>query len=192
LPLPRGATPKAGSVLADEVLPPHSSVEELAALAGNHVTKEGKQWAAASGAMCAAVESKLDLGLSANTAEETKAELAAIGSDRHRCYTDGGCDENGAGGVWGASGWGLHVLGVPPPAVRAEIWGPVVIDDDSICTILPYIRGTPESHDTSKEVLVYGSREKRVTVPSSIDFTFTCRHSIDHSCTTLSLTLNWH
>ena len=42
-----GATPKAGSVLADEALPPHSSVEELAALAGNHVTKEGKQRAAA-------------------------------------------------------------------------------------------------------------------------------------------------
>ena len=24
------------------------------------------------------------------------------------------------------------MLGVPPPAVRAEMWGPVVIDDDSI------------------------------------------------------------
>jgi hypothetical protein len=35
--LTRGATPKVGSVLADEALPPHSSVEELAALAGNHV-----------------------------------------------------------------------------------------------------------------------------------------------------------
>jgi hypothetical protein len=29
---------EAGSVLANEALPPHSSVEELAALAGNHVT----------------------------------------------------------------------------------------------------------------------------------------------------------
>jgi ribonuclease HI len=26
----------------------------------------------------------------------------------------------------------VHVLGVPPPAVRAEMWGPVVIDNDSI------------------------------------------------------------
>jgi ribonuclease HI len=129
--LTRGATPKVGSVLADEALPPHSSVEELAALAGNHVTKEGKQRAAAWGAMCAAVEGKSGLGLSANTAEETEAELAAIGGDQLRCYTDGGCDGNGAGGVWGASGWGVHVLGVPPPAVRAEMWGPVVIDDDS-------------------------------------------------------------
>ena len=41
-------------------------------------------------------------------------------------------DGNGAGGVWGASGWGVHVLGVPPPAVRAEMWGPVVIDNDSV------------------------------------------------------------
>ena len=32
-----------GSVLVDEALPPHSSVEELVALVGNHVTKEGKQ-----------------------------------------------------------------------------------------------------------------------------------------------------
>ena len=32
--------------------------------------------------------------------------------------------------VWGLPG--VHVLGVPPPAVRAEMWGPVVIDGDSI------------------------------------------------------------
>jgi ribonuclease HI len=62
-----------------------------------------------------------------------EAKLAAIGGDQLRCYTDGGCDGNGAGGVWGASGWGVHVLGVPPAAVRAEMWGPVVIDDDSFC-----------------------------------------------------------
>ena len=119
-------------MLADEALPPHSSVEELAALVGNHVTKEGKQRAAAWGAMCVAVEGKSGLGPSANTVEETEVELAAIGGDQLRCYTDSGCDENGAGGIWGASGWGVHVLGVPPPAVRAEMWGPVVIDDDSI------------------------------------------------------------
>jgi ribonuclease HI len=47
-------------------------------------------------------------------------------------HTDGGCDGNGAGGVWGASSWGVHVLGVPPPAVRAEMWGPVGIDNDSV------------------------------------------------------------
>jgi hypothetical protein len=40
--LTRGATPKAGNVLVDESLPPHNSVEELAARVGNHATKEGK------------------------------------------------------------------------------------------------------------------------------------------------------
>ena len=54
-------------------------MEELAALAGNPVTKEGKQRAAASGAMCVAIEGKSGLGLPANTAEETEAKLAAIG-----------------------------------------------------------------------------------------------------------------
>jgi hypothetical protein len=33
------------------------------------------------------------------------------------------------------------VLGVPPPAVRAEMWGPVVIDDDSVCTKYTTTRG---------------------------------------------------
>jgi hypothetical protein len=42
-----GATPKAGSVLADEALLPHEALPPLPALAGNHVTKEGKQRAAA-------------------------------------------------------------------------------------------------------------------------------------------------
>jgi hypothetical protein len=41
--LTRGTKPKAGSVLVVEALPPHSSVEELAKLAGNHAAKEGKQ-----------------------------------------------------------------------------------------------------------------------------------------------------
>jgi hypothetical protein len=42
-----------------------------------------------------------------------------------RCYTDDGCDHNDAGGVWGASGWGVHVMGVsgvPPPPCRNREW----------------------------------------------------------------------
>jgi hypothetical protein len=42
-----GATPKVGSGLAGVALPLHSSVEELAELADDHVTKEGKQRAGA-------------------------------------------------------------------------------------------------------------------------------------------------
>jgi ribonuclease HI len=82
--------------------------------------------------MCVMVDGMSGLGLPANTAEETEVEMAAIGGDQLRCYTNGGCDGNGAGGVWCASGWGVHVQGVPPPVVRVEMWGPVVNDNDSI------------------------------------------------------------
>jgi hypothetical protein len=44
----------------------------------------------------------------ANTAKQTAAELADIEHEL-RIYSDGGCDGNGAGGKWGASGWGVHV-----------------------------------------------------------------------------------
>ena len=51
-----GSDAEGGQRLTNEVPPPHSSVKKLSALAGNHVTKVSKQRAAASGAMCAAVE----------------------------------------------------------------------------------------------------------------------------------------
>ena len=54
--LMRGETPLPGSVLADEAVPAHSSMEELAELAGNHDTKEGKLLCAKWGEMCAALE----------------------------------------------------------------------------------------------------------------------------------------
>jgi hypothetical protein len=38
---------------------------------------------------CAAVEGKSSLGLPANTAKESEAELASTGGDQLRCYTDG-------------------------------------------------------------------------------------------------------
>ena len=47
----------------------------------------------------------------ANTAEQTAAVLAST-PHRYRAYTDGGCDGNGSKGVWGASGWGAHVMEV--------------------------------------------------------------------------------
>ena len=75
-------------VLVDEALPPHSSVEELAALAGNHVTKEGKQRAAAWGAMCAAVDGKSGLGL---PAAATATAPAACGAHRAGACTCWAC-----------------------------------------------------------------------------------------------------
>jgi hypothetical protein len=81
--LARGATPKVGSVLADEALPPHSSVEELTGLVGNHATKEGKQRAAAWGAMmCAVVEGKSGLGLPANTLVDLTIDAKAPPTDQ--------------------------------------------------------------------------------------------------------------
>eukprot|EP01050_Picozoa_sp_SAG11_P007900 SAG11_NODE_673_length_7803_cov_58.625000_3_plen_121_part_00 len=108
----REAEPKRGSVLDDEALPGHDSMEELAALAGDHVTNEGKKRCAAWGAMCAQIEGKSGQGFATNTAQQTAIQLEEIGEEQIRCYTDGGCDGNGAGGVWGAAGWGAHILRV--------------------------------------------------------------------------------
>ena len=52
-----------------------------------------------------------------------------------RCYTDGGCDGNGAKGIWGAAGWGAHILAVnvegEKEKIEAELWGPVETDPGS-------------------------------------------------------------
>ena len=69
----------------------------------------------------------------ANTAAETAAKLAEI-EHKLRVFTDGGCDGNGKGGVWGASGWGAHVLRVLPAGdteVKADLFGPVDTQPDS-------------------------------------------------------------
>ena len=80
-------------MLADEALPTCASMEELAELAGEHQTREGKQRCAAWGAMCSVVEGKTRIGLPANTAEETAAKLAEVEGVQIRCYTHGGADE---------------------------------------------------------------------------------------------------
>ena len=87
------------------------------------------------GAMCSKVEGKTGIGLPANTAEETAAKLAEIGGVQLRCYTDGGADGNGAKGVWGAAGWGAHVLLARDGGdteVKADLWGLVETDADSV------------------------------------------------------------
>ena len=69
----------------------------------------------------------------ANTAAETAAKLAEI-EHGLRVFTDGGCNGNGKGGVWGASGWGAHVLRVLPAGdteVKADLFGPVDTQPDS-------------------------------------------------------------
>ena len=49
------------------------------------------------GAMCAALAGRSGKALPVNTAEETRSALAEIREPALRCYTDGGCDGNGAG-----------------------------------------------------------------------------------------------
>ena len=64
----------------------------------------------------------------ANTAEETAAALAEM-EHGWRIYSDGGCDGNGAKGVWGASGFGVVIYRVQPDGSVVEIgnlYGPVV------------------------------------------------------------------
>eukprot|EP01050_Picozoa_sp_SAG11_P004504 SAG11_NODE_290_length_11190_cov_12.004872_3_plen_221_part_00 len=108
--LVREKMPKAGSILTDEALPEFNSMAELAHLAGNHETKEGKLLAADWGVMCAEVEGKSGHGLPTNTPEQTEQQLTVIGGDQIRGYTDGGFDGNGAGGIRGAAGWGAHII----------------------------------------------------------------------------------
>eukprot|EP01052_Picozoa_sp_SAG31_P055232 SAG31_NODE_15136_length_768_cov_1.772795_1_plen_77_part_00 len=70
-------------MLTDEALPSHSTMAELAELAGDHDTREGKQRCAAWGTMCSEVEGKTGIGFKANTAEETAAELASYICELH-------------------------------------------------------------------------------------------------------------
>ena len=85
--------------------------------------------------MCAALAGKRGNALPVNTEEETRTALAEIKEPALRCYTDGGCDGNGAKGKWGAAGWGAHILAVNAAGEKeetaAELWGPVVTDPGS-------------------------------------------------------------
>ena len=102
---------------------------------GNHETAEGKRRCAEWGGMCAALAGKGENALPVNTEEETRTALAEIKEPALRCYTDGGCDGNGAKGKWGAAGWGAHILAVNAEGekekISAELWGPVVTDPGS-------------------------------------------------------------
>eukprot|EP01050_Picozoa_sp_SAG11_P033832 SAG11_NODE_11676_length_745_cov_0.650155_2_plen_88_part_01 len=88
------------------MVPEHESLAELVELAEDHETEKGKKRCADWGAMCAALAGRSDKALPVNTEEETRTALAEIEEPALRCYTDGGCDGNGANGEWGAAGWG--------------------------------------------------------------------------------------
>ena len=76
---------------------------------------------------------KAEDAVKANDAEGTAAALSAV-THRYRIYSDGGSDGNGAGGVWGASGYGVGIFEVKEDGSVVEIatvYGPVVVDATS-------------------------------------------------------------
>ena len=86
----------------------------------------------------------------ANTPEQTAAELAAVEHEL-RIYSDGGCDGNGAGGKWGASGWGVHVslvLADGSLEEMADLWGPVETQEASPW-FMGAVRGTNQTGELS-------------------------------------------
>ena len=69
----------------------------------------------------------------ANTAAETEALINQLPDGSILAYTDGGCDGNGAGGKWGAAGWGAWIATKTDSGATAiaDLWGPVVTDNQS-------------------------------------------------------------
>ena len=92
------------------------------------------------------------------TSAETEAALADI-QHRYRLYTDGGCDDNGAGGVDGAAGWGVHVREATTVAslfagetamtttAVADLWGRVELDEGS-----EFYHGCPRRTNNTAEL----------------------------------------
>ena len=78
--------------------------------------------------------------IKANTAEETAATLVDI-EHKWRIYNDGGCDGNGAKGLWGASGFGAAIYLVQDDGSVNEIsdlCGPAVTGTASVwCCVGP-------------------------------------------------------
>ena len=63
-------------------------------------------------------------------AAETAEALAALPDDVLIMYTDGGADNNGVGGIDGASGWGVSIKEKGDGGrIVGEMWGPVVTDE---------------------------------------------------------------
>ena len=52
---------------------------------------------------------KLHRTVKANTAEETEALIRELPDGAILAYSDGGCDGNGAKGIWGKAGWGVWI-----------------------------------------------------------------------------------
>ena len=135
-----------GDILMDA--PAHSNNDQLIGMAGGTGTAEErevarKQWKE----WCTRKLSAADRdrkkrrrervpseSVKANTVEETAAALANI-VHKWRIYSDGGCDGNGAKGIWGKAGYGAAIYLVQDDGSVKEIsdlCGPVVTESSSV------------------------------------------------------------
>jgi ribonuclease HI len=135
-----------GDILMDA--PAHSNNDQLIGMAGGAGTveerevarKQWKEW-------CTRRLSTADrdrkkrrhervpsASIKANTVEETAAALENI-VHKWRIYSDGGCDGNGAKGIWGKAGYGAAIYLVQDDGSVKEIsdlCGPVVTEASSV------------------------------------------------------------
>ncbi len=137
----------AGTLFMDA--PTHSSVDELVKMARDregwrkhvHALQPGKKEEEeddddAEENYCWEVSRSLvkKLKKRMGEAEYTATELAKLAEHAVVFYTDGGCDGNGAGGVWGKAGWGAVAMKRGESGEREvvdELWGSVETDPES-------------------------------------------------------------
>ena len=113
----RGTLHRNGDLFMDA--PDHSSIAELTAIATDR-----DQWRELVKTIAGEGSHNTER---ASTAAETQEQIDALPSDSLLAYTDGGCDGNGARGIWGKAGWGVWICSKRRTPL-ADMWGPVVID----------------------------------------------------------------
>jgi ribonuclease HI len=154
----------AGGLFMDA--PEHSTVPELLAIAGDRekwrafVNKLAKgeeledEDEEAQKEYCWEVSRSLvkKMNKKVNEAKETAQQLAKLDDDAVVFYTDGGCDGNGANGVWGKAGWGAVAMRTNASTgereVADELWGNVELDATS-----PYFLGATVGSNNTGELI---------------------------------------
>ena len=119
----RGTNHRDGDLFMDA--PDHASIDELTEIAFNR-----SEWRSMVHQLKGEGSHQTVL---ANTAAETEALINQLPDGSILAYTDGGCDGNGAGGKWGAAGWGAWIATKTDSGATAiaDLWGPVVTDNQS-------------------------------------------------------------
>ena len=133
-----------GSIFEDVL--EHTSMTELVEAA-----QDKQAWTARTNKVILEKNSNTEGPTKANTAAETAKLLAELPIGAVLLYTDGGCDGNGAKGVWGAAGWGCTIrqkVATNRYKTLAELWGPVVTDSSS-----PYCEGATKGTNNTGELI---------------------------------------